>query len=52
MTGYDISCLIAWRVDRRGDLDAESATARLFEFDIHYEADTFGSDLVFSKTGS
>ena len=50
MTGYNISCLVAWRVDRRGDSDAESATARLFEFDIHFEATTIGSDQITSKS--
>lgn len=43
MTGYGDSTIIWWRVDRRGDTDAESNSVRLLEFDIHYRRRGSGS---------
>lgn len=39
MTDREESVCFAWRLYRRGSTDAESNTARLYEFDIHYESD-------------
>ena len=43
MTGYKESSIVAWRVVRLGSSDADSGTARLFEFDIHYQATKLGT---------
>jgi hypothetical protein len=43
MTGYTESCLVAWRLYRRGSSDAYADTARLLSFDIHYQSDGRGS---------
>lgn len=49
MTGDTVSAMIAWQLQRTGDTDAYNAQARLFEFDIHYRKDSFGSALEYSK---
>jgi hypothetical protein len=43
MTGKKGSCVICWNVRRLGNTDADSGTARFYEFDIHYQIDKFGS---------
>ena len=52
MTGFGISCIIFWKLSRIGgdETDTYAADARLVEFDIHYQVDTFGSDSLFTKT--
>ena len=51
MTGFDISCLIFWKLSRIGGdaADTYGADARLIEFDIHYQRDTPGSQSLFTK---
>jgi hypothetical protein len=44
MLGRKESACIAWRVHRLGNTDADSGTARLYEFDIHYRAGKAGTD--------
>lgn len=36
MTGKRESSMLCWQIRRQGGTDADSGTARLFEFDIHY----------------
>jgi hypothetical protein len=43
LNGYQESCIIAWRIDRRGDTDADNNQARLLEFDIHFRANKRGT---------
>ena len=45
MTGKEISCIMKWRLSRMGAevTDTFTGTARLLEFDIHYQIDTLGS---------
>jgi hypothetical protein len=54
MTGYPISTLIFWKVSRIGgdSADTYGADARLFEFDIHYQLDSLGSQESFRKQGT
>lgn len=51
MTGIEASGMIFWRISREGGdaADTYSADARLIEFDIHYEVDSFGSSREFVK---
>ncbi len=51
MTGMTASSLIFWRLSRIGGnaADTYGADARLVEFDIHYEIDSFGSAMEFVK---
>jgi len=51
MTGYDLSCIIKWRIARIGgdELDTYGADARLLEFDIHYQTTSLGSGNELSK---
>lgn len=43
MTGYQESVCLNWRVDRRGDTDADNNAVRLIEFDIHYRKNKSGT---------
>ena len=43
LTGQKESTCIAWQIRRLGDSDADNNTARLFEFDIHYQTDKSGT---------
>lgn len=36
MTGKRESSMLCWKIVRQGGTDADSGTARLYEFDIHY----------------
>lgn len=36
MTGLRESSMLCWQIRRQGATDADSGTARLYEFDIHY----------------
>lgn len=51
MTGRQVSDLIAWKVSRIGGdaLDTYAGTAHLYEFDIHYQIDSLGSEREFLK---
>ena len=51
MKDYRISCLLLWKLYRVHDnaSDTYGADARLIEFDIHYELDSFGSEKEFIK---
>lgn len=51
MTGATLSSLIFWKISRVGGdaLDTYGADARLVEFDIHYQIDSFGSQDTFRK---
>lgn len=51
MTGKTISSLIIWKLSRIGGdaADTYGADARLFEFDLHFEIDSMGSDDEFVK---
>ena len=51
MTDMKISTLILWKLSRIGDdaSDTYGGNARLLEFDIHYEIDSFGSNEPFTK---
>lgn len=43
MTGQKESTCLAWQIRRLGNTDADNGTARLFEFDIHYQIDKSGT---------
>jgi hypothetical protein len=43
LTGQKESTCLAWQVRRLGNSDADNGTARLFEFDIHYQTDKAGT---------
>ena len=43
MTGRRESCMLCWQIRRQGNTDADNGTARLYEFDIHYQADKNGT---------
>jgi hypothetical protein len=45
MSSYGLSCLIKWKLSRIGGdvLDTYAADAKLYEFDMHYCSDSFGS---------
>jgi len=49
MEGRTVSCLVAWQIQRVGTDDAYNGTARLFEFDIHYQVDSLGSTEEYEK---
>jgi hypothetical protein len=51
MTGKTLSCMMKWRVSRIGGdgTDTFTGTARLLEFDIHYEIDSLGSRSEMTK---
>ena len=51
MTSKTLSCIVFWKLSRIGGdaADTYGADARLLEFDIHYEIDSFGSDDEFTK---
>ena len=51
MTGKTISCMVLWKLERIGNdgSDDYTGTARLLEFDIHYEIDTLGSRQEYIK---
>jgi hypothetical protein len=43
LTGQKESTCLAWQIRRMGNTDADNGTARLFEFDIHYQTDKAGT---------
>lgn len=43
LSGQKESTCLAWQVRRLGNTDADNGTARLFEFDIHYQTDKSGT---------
>jgi hypothetical protein len=43
LTGYEESCMIAWRLYRRGNTDADNNQVRLLEFDIHFQSEKSGT---------
>jgi hypothetical protein len=43
LTGQKESTCLAWQLRRLGNSDADNGTARLFEFDIHYQTDKAGT---------
>ena len=51
MTEQTLSCCILFEISRLGGdaSDTYGADARLLEFDIHYQVDSFGSEQEFSK---
>ena len=51
MTGKTLTSLIFWKFSRIGGdaADTYGADARMLEFDIHYEIDSFGSNEEFIK---
>jgi len=49
MTGKKISCMMYWVVSRIGGSDTLAGDARVWEFDIHYEVDAFGSNSLYVK---
>lgn len=44
MTGKRESACMNWQIRRQGGTDADNGTARLYEFDIHYQVDKFGTE--------
>lgn len=46
---YTVSSMINWTIRRTGNTDAYNGSCYLFEFDIHYEVDAFGSTLEYIK---
>jgi hypothetical protein len=48
MTGLDASAMLAWRLKRLGDTDADSNAVTLLEFDVHYQADKAGTVAEFN----
>ena len=48
-SGKEISDMLVMRIERIGGQDSSGADARLLEFDIHYEVDSFGSSAEYSK---
>ena len=51
MTGYELSCLLFWKISRdpADAADTYEQDARLIEFDIHYQIDAMGSEEPFTK---
>lgn len=49
MTGMPVSTNLAWRLYRQGATDAFNGTARLIEFDVHYQVDSRGSTSEYQK---
>lgn len=49
MTGKTLSCMILILLSRLGNEDANAATVKLNEFDIHYEIDGLGSQEEYTK---
>ena len=43
MTGKRESSCIAWQIRRQGSSDSDNGTARLYEFDIHYQVGKAGT---------
>jgi hypothetical protein len=43
MTGKRESSCLCWQIRRQGGTDADNGTARLYEFDIHYQAEKHGT---------
>lgn len=54
MSDAQISDCILWKLSRLGGdaADTYAADARLFEFDVHVQLDSRGSNALFEKTGS
>lgn len=52
MDGYTLSHCILFEVSRHGGeaSDTYAADARLIEFDVHFQIDALGSELLFTKT--
>ena len=51
LPGQTVSCVVAWRLYRRGTTDANNADARLLFIDFHYQSDGTGSWAEYSKDG-
>jgi hypothetical protein len=51
MTGGRESAMLSFRLYRRGSTDADNGTARLYEFDIHYQKNKQGTFLEFPAVG-
>jgi hypothetical protein len=51
MTGKNINCIMKWKLSRIGvdGTDTFTGTARLLEFEIHYEVDSLGSSTESTK---
>jgi len=49
LTGYKVSCNVAWRLYRNGDTDANNDDARLLSIDAHYRKDGTGSKQEYVK---
>lgn len=43
LTGQKESTCLAWQIRRLGNTDADSGTARQFEFDFHYQTEKGGT---------
>lgn len=43
LTGQRESTCLAWQIRRLGNADADNGTARLFEFDLHFQSDKGGT---------
>jgi len=43
MTDQRESSMFGWRLYRRGSTDADNASVRLFEFDVHFQIDKLGT---------
>jgi len=52
MTGGRESTMICFRLYRRGASDADNGTARLYEFDVHYQKNKQGTFLPFPAIGA
>jgi hypothetical protein len=44
MTGFIESAIILWRLDRRGDTDADANAVNLYELDFHYQSNKAGTE--------
>ena len=44
MTGRIESSCLCWQIRRQGATDADTGTARLYEFDIHFQSDKLGTE--------
>lgn len=50
-SGMKISSLFWWKLSRMGDNTSDDGPViKFYEFDIHYEKETFGSDKIYTKT--
>lgn len=49
MTGFELATIMQWRLSRVGGEDTHNANAKMLEFDLHYQKDSFGSYAEFAK---